>query len=427
VRSGVRPWIATTVASVFVLFGAGAQDIIWGFQISFTGALALGLVQLMLADHDGPIDRRDFLGIGAGLLALMCSNVAVTMIVVVGIATLLRRNWRAAALHTIPLGIVYVAWWERYAVNHDTGGGTARGLLTWFTTAGSALFGGLGEIPGFGWLLGVLLIVGLVVFVRRTGVRALREHASMPIALAIGALAFVGGAGIQRGDLGASFARQGRYVHVLAALLLPALALALDALLQRWRAVGVIGLAALVIGIPGNLLKADSFANRQRGLTASTHELILAIPRLPVAKKVPPTIRPEPDAASGVTVGWLLSGAASGRIPKPGPVSGLVNRTNNLRLSLIQTDGRSGYPCTVLKSQVVLKLNEGDKFGIRGTVSVVLWNGTSPRSLPVRFGSGAKNSVFAHTLVDVAGQLQIKVARGSVGFALVCLKDTPAP
>ena len=47
---------------MFVLFGAGAQDILWAFQITFTGALVFGLVQLLLADHDGPVDRRDWLG-----------------------------------------------------------------------------------------------------------------------------------------------------------------------------------------------------------------------------------------------------------------------------------------------------------------------------------------------------------------------------
>ena len=62
-RAGVSPWIATVAASVFALFGAGAQDVLWAFQITFSLALVLGLVHLLLADHDGP---RSTAGTGSG-------------------------------------------------------------------------------------------------------------------------------------------------------------------------------------------------------------------------------------------------------------------------------------------------------------------------------------------------------------------------
>ena len=58
------------------------------------------LCHLLLADHDGPVDRRDYLGLGTGLAALMCSGVAVSMAIVVGLATLMRRGWRIALLHS---------------------------------------------------------------------------------------------------------------------------------------------------------------------------------------------------------------------------------------------------------------------------------------------------------------------------------------
>ena len=40
------------------------------------------------------------LGLAAGLLALMCSGVAVPLVVATGVTVLLRRGWRLAALHT---------------------------------------------------------------------------------------------------------------------------------------------------------------------------------------------------------------------------------------------------------------------------------------------------------------------------------------
>jgi len=71
-RAGVRPWSATVLASLFVLFGAGAANILWAFQISFVGSVAFGLTHLLLADHDGPFDRRDWLGLLAGFATLLC-------------------------------------------------------------------------------------------------------------------------------------------------------------------------------------------------------------------------------------------------------------------------------------------------------------------------------------------------------------------
>ncbi|MBV9950526.1 MAG: hypothetical protein JO291_01145, partial [Acidimicrobiia bacterium] len=82
-RAGVGPWMATVGAAPFILFGPGSQNILWAFQVGFTGSIVLGLVQLLLGSHEGDVDRRDLLGIGAGVLGLMCSGVGVTMVLVV--------------------------------------------------------------------------------------------------------------------------------------------------------------------------------------------------------------------------------------------------------------------------------------------------------------------------------------------------------
>ena len=48
-RVGVGPWLATVLAGLLVLFGAGREDIIWGFQVGFTGAMFFALLLLVLA------------------------------------------------------------------------------------------------------------------------------------------------------------------------------------------------------------------------------------------------------------------------------------------------------------------------------------------------------------------------------------------
>src|SRR5262249_9166068 len=92
-RAGVQAWIATACAGAFIFFGPGQQNIIWAFQIGFTGSVAYGLAQLVLADHDGPIDKRDFIGLGFGFLSLLSSSVSVAIALVVSISTFIRREW----------------------------------------------------------------------------------------------------------------------------------------------------------------------------------------------------------------------------------------------------------------------------------------------------------------------------------------------
>src|SRR4029078_6788207 len=76
-RAGVGPWIASAAALLFLCLGSGRQNIVWAFQIGFVGSLVFGLAHLILADHDGPLDRRDWFGIAFGLLGLLRSGVAV--------------------------------------------------------------------------------------------------------------------------------------------------------------------------------------------------------------------------------------------------------------------------------------------------------------------------------------------------------------
>ena len=176
-RSGVRPWLATVAAAVFVFFGAGAENILVVFQITFVGALVFGLTQLLLSDHDGPMDRRDWLGLLAGFAGLVCSGVAVTMTVIVGLAVLLRRGlrgWRVALFHTVPLAVVYVLW-SKFAPTGQDGENYrshAPIRIAKFLLIGvEAAFARLGQVPGVGIALGLVLVAGLVLVFRGRGRR----------------------------------------------------------------------------------------------------------------------------------------------------------------------------------------------------------------------------------------------------------------
>ena len=191
-RAGVHPWIATAAASLFALFGAGARDIVWAFQMVWGASLVLGLTHLILADHDGPIDRRDALGLLAGLAGMLCSGVAVTMILVVGLSALVRRGWRAALFHTVPLGLLYIGWWIAFARDRYSAAGGSIGTMLRFAWTGlGAAFGEMGQLPGAGLALGALLISGLFLAWHGLDWNDLRRRAAAPGALLVGALVFL--------------------------------------------------------------------------------------------------------------------------------------------------------------------------------------------------------------------------------------------
>jgi hypothetical protein len=151
----------------------------------------------LLADHDGGIDRRDWLGLLAGFAGLLCSSVALTMIGVVALATLVRRGWRIALLHSAPLAVVYALWFRAFrdSKTADDVGYThydlsSPGQVVRFVITGvSAAFDGMGQLPGVAWLLGALLVAGLVLAWRRFGWTDRRKCLALPCALLVGAFA----------------------------------------------------------------------------------------------------------------------------------------------------------------------------------------------------------------------------------------------
>ncbi len=408
-RAGVDPWIATAAAGLFVLFGSGAQDILIAFQITFTGALVLGLTQLLLADHDGPVDRRDGYGLLAGLGALLCSDVALVMIAVVGIACLLRRRWRAAAVHTVPPAIAYGAWTWTYgrAARTDTHfAQVARSVRTSLT----ASFEALGQVPFVGWLLAAMLLAGWVIAWRGPARAARRAELSATLALALGALAFVSMLAVTRFGLSGQFSASSRYVHVVAALVLPALAVAADALARRWRVLAPLVLALFLLGIPGNV--AD--AGRTVGPAARYREqrrVIGALPRMSLARDVPKSLNPTPTFGAQVTVGWLLDGARTGRIPATGRPTPRQRATDALRLSLEQLDGMRPSTCVPLHAPVERRLAPGASFGLEGGILVQsLPIGVGVNSEPLTFGTSLLATARTHTLRNVAGPLVLRIA-----------------
>jgi predicted lipoprotein with Yx(FWY)xxD motif len=357
-RLGVGAWIATVAASLFVLFGAGYENIIWATQIGFVGSLVFGLTQLLLAGHDGPLSRRDSLGLLAGVVGLMCSGLAVAMTVVVGLVALARRGWRPALFHTAPLAALYVAWWLGFGSHYYKGHGVVGSLgslANWVETGFVASFNAMGQVPGVGIVLAAVLVVGLVLAWHGLDRRMLSVRAAPPAALLVGAFLFIVMAGWQREVLQQfklSGARDGRYMDILVAMMLPAIAVAADAIVRRWRETTPVVVGALVIGIPGNLQVLSNPTGLYSTRLENTYRQdVLSLVDAPVAHAVPrslqgPNLRgvfpPTWPPPQGATIGWLLDQQSAGRLPNPGRLSPTQKANATITLALHQSNGPSG-------------------------------------------------------------------------------------
>jgi hypothetical protein len=437
-RAGVGPWIATAAALLLVFFGAGAENIVYAIQIGLLGSLVLGLTQLLLADHDGRVDRRDWLGLLAGFAGLLCSSVALAMVAVVGLATLTRRGWRAAAFHTVPLALVYAVWFRAFEDERTAQGvgyihydlSSPQEVGRFLTTGVGAAFDAMGQVRGVGWVLGVLLVVGLVLTWRRLEWTERRRRLAVPGALLVGAFASLCITGIARAAaFGSEWARTGRYLYVFVALALPAFGLAADAVARRWRMLAPVVLVLLLVGIPGNINALLQRRSAERSSQSEYRKLILTLPRVPIAHEVPRSVRPEQQLAKPLTLGWLLDGVASGRIPKPARITPVDAATATLHLALNQRPDVFGTKaCRNATTPLEVQLSTSQAIGIHGDVRVVYTTPAGVRSRPVTFESGefviarGGKGLPGPRLVALTGPLTLEVdsAKGGTPVAL-CL------
>jgi hypothetical protein len=372
-RAGVNPWIATAAASLFALFGAGRQDIVFAFQIAFTGALAFGLAHILLADHDGSFDRRDVVGIAFGVLALMCSAVGITMAVAVGIATLVRRGWRMALAHTAPLAAVFLFWSATYGRDAYGSSKTDVGsVATFVREALGAVFGGLGQVLGLGLLLALVVVVGVpLAFTRRTWAEF--RHLDGPtVGLALAAIAFVVTTGYGRALDATGLPGQAtatRYVYIVAALLLPIIALAAAAFADRWRIALPAAVGLFLVGLPANV--AALHANGPEATTVGDADLVLAMARLPLASQVPRDLRPLSPPEASFPIGWLLDGVASGRVPQRSDSDPASTNAAQLLLSVYQTTDPPSRTCSPIDSGTPIHVRPGDEIKINGRLVIL--------------------------------------------------------
>ena len=416
-RAGVSPWIATVCIGALVLFGPGSDDIIWAFQIGFVGAVVFGLTQFLLADHPGGLDRRDWLGLGAGLLALMCSGQGPSVIVATGIAVLLRRGWRMAAFHTVPLGIVFLTWYELSGAARLTrldGSSISTPPFTfdvyvhWMWNAAKGLVDGLGHFGIIAAALGVLLLSGWALEIMTHGWRTFRGPAALPAALFVGALVGTSLTAPQRFFLQGNEASVSRYLAVTALMTMPAFAFAAHALVQRWRWAFPVVLALFLIPIPWNIKAFDPGDDPILGAAyyRRAQAFVTAIPDSPLATQVPGWVQPDSSflGMPDMSVGWLIDAEKAGELPPPIPMEASNASQMPVKLGVVVLNTPSHVEqsaCQTFTQPTTVKPKVGDQWTYFGDVSVSTAKNGKRTSFPVAFSTATENNHIEITLPNL--------------------------
>lgn len=253
-RAGVRPWLATGLAATVILFGAAAENLLWAFQLGFVGAIAIGLVVLLVVDRERLGPGWATLVVVLSIASLTFSGTALPMIAAAFVLSCIRRGWRLSLLLFAPAGVVYLAWYLLFS------GGTPESLAPQgieIVTNAPAFFAAM-FAAGYGQFVGVLVLGPLVAIALAVWLvkrfRHWRGPEAVAYALLLGSAVFavLTAASRSGGELTAAGAQ--RYVYVIVALALPTMGLALGWVAARGRAAVAIVIVTITIVGTVNIL-----------------------------------------------------------------------------------------------------------------------------------------------------------------------------
>jgi hypothetical protein len=225
----------------------------------------------------------------------------------------------------------------------------------------------------------------------------------------------------QRWVTGTGFARSPRYVDIAALLILPLLAVAANAVVQRWKPAGAVVLLLFLVGIPANVAPSaweegalpNQFYRGQRNF-------VLGAAHSELADQVRPDAYPDPNQYTGdaLTMGFLVEGVRNGRIPKPGDLNEQTRSNVINRLSMSQSSPLAGpltedFTCERHTEAIPVRPREGERFGLRGPVNITI-GPKDDRTLPTTFNPSLSGDMLTAERPDL--RVQVSPAAGSDSF-----------
>jgi hypothetical protein len=280
-RSGANGWISTSLVTVFIFLGAGAENILWAFQIGFIGAMVLGLLALYLASSPRLSRGRFIVVILISLFSLTWSGTALPILVATAFVLWRVHGWRRAAVHFAINLAAYLVWYLLFAFNSPsnppTGGfGLHKVFVQMPEFIGVMLILGFQQVfPLFA--LGSAVLIALLIWLITTFVRRKRLSAMLP-ALALGGAAAIFAiiTAYSRAASSIGAGQSSRYIYTVVLLLLPLFAVALSQL-ARNRVTVLVPICVLVLALAGyQAVQLGSAAAAQSKTEQGSRQLISA-------------------------------------------------------------------------------------------------------------------------------------------------------
>jgi hypothetical protein len=215
------PWFALAGATLVLFFGAGFENLYWGFQTGFIGSMVFGLAAMVVTDR-GPSRRNAAIVAGLLLAATMCSTIGAIVSVAVGMHWLVERDWRRYVPFLLVPASILLVW--LLLVGRE--GVLARDPLTLeaAATIPSYVVDGFGNAAGS--VTGLPIIGSAIAFVGLVGI-LLRVQSGRVPARAIGIVVAItvqyALTGLVRGLIETDHSDLSRYTYVSGILALAAL------------------------------------------------------------------------------------------------------------------------------------------------------------------------------------------------------------
>jgi hypothetical protein len=270
-RFGVTAWISTLMTILLLVFGAGWENLVFAVQIVYNFSLLAFLGQLLLVDHDGPLDRRDGFGVLVSLIGVSSSGFGPFFGFGVGLLLVLRRRWIAAAVAVVPQALAWIWWWSTWGADPAGSGGTAstRFVADWVEHGLWAVFGSLTATGLLAWPA-IVLCIAMAAW---SGTGAYRR--APIIAMLATVLVMYVGIGTRREIFGVYASAWPRYQYMAAMIAAPTLAFGLDQIKRfaswaRWipRVVLLLAIARNIVWMHGGAEDWGSAARADRRLFA---------------------------------------------------------------------------------------------------------------------------------------------------------------